>query len=185
MVTGGGTGIGLMITQALAYDGAKVYIIGRREEALNSVVEQYLPGDISSKDDVKRLAAEVAKKEIKGIHLLVNDAGIARIDNTRLFKAGKPNFSSAQASSEHLLQSEPETMGGDLPDEHYSAFLYDRSLPAIVGQGEGFYTRVHEFGGQRGFHILGREGDEYGTVRLRYVKSGIYSPHQNDGHHLR
>lgn len=44
LVTGGGTGIGLMITQALATNGAKVYITGRREEALNSVVDQYNTG---------------------------------------------------------------------------------------------------------------------------------------------
>jgi len=44
LVTGGGTGIGLMITQALATNGAKVYITGRREEALQSVVEQYGKG---------------------------------------------------------------------------------------------------------------------------------------------
>ena len=44
VVTGGGTGIGLMITQALASNGAKVYITGRREEALSSVVEQYNTG---------------------------------------------------------------------------------------------------------------------------------------------
>lgn len=67
VVTGGGGGIriGLMITQALAAtNGAKVYITGRRKEALNKVVEQYnegagktitLPGDILSKDDVKLL----------------------------------------------------------------------------------------------------------------------------------
>ena len=117
VVTGGGTGIGLMITQALVSNGAKVYITGRREEALQKVVEQYnsgpgkivaLPGDISSKDDVKRLANEVAEKESKGIHLLVNNAGIARDDNTRFSKAGKPDSSSAQAISEHLMQSEPE-----------------------------------------------------------------------------
>ena len=30
-------------------------------------------GDISSKDDVKRLASEVGSKETKGIHLLVNN----------------------------------------------------------------------------------------------------------------
>jgi len=41
VVTGGGTGIGLMITQALATNGAKVYITGRRDEALQSVVDQY------------------------------------------------------------------------------------------------------------------------------------------------
>ena len=117
VVTGGGTGIGLMITQALASNGAKVYITGRRQEALDSVVEQYntgpgkiiaLPGDISSKDDVKRLAEELASKESKGIHLLVNNAGIARDDNTRFSKAGTPDWTSAKAISEHFMQSEPE-----------------------------------------------------------------------------
>lgn len=44
LVTGGGTGIGLMITQALQTNGAKVYITGRREEALDRVVEQYSTG---------------------------------------------------------------------------------------------------------------------------------------------
>ncbi|KAL8946825.1 MAG: hypothetical protein Q9222_006833 [Ikaeria aurantiellina] len=115
IVTGGGTGIGLMITQALATNGAKVYITGRREEALQSVVDQYntgpgqiIKGDISNKDDVKQLAEEVASKESKGIHLLVNNAGIARDDNTRFSKAGKPDSKSAQSISDHLMASEPE-----------------------------------------------------------------------------
>jgi len=34
LVTGGGSGIGLMATQALAVNGAKVYITGRTEESL-------------------------------------------------------------------------------------------------------------------------------------------------------
>jgi NADP-dependent 3-hydroxy acid dehydrogenase YdfG len=44
VVTGGGTGIGLMITQALVSNGAKVYITGRREEALENVVKHYNSG---------------------------------------------------------------------------------------------------------------------------------------------
>lgn len=44
VVTGGGTGIGLMITQALVTNGAKVYITGRREEDLKKVVDQYSTG---------------------------------------------------------------------------------------------------------------------------------------------
>ena len=43
VVTGGGTGIGLMITQALAANGAKVYITGRRQETLEKTAEQYSP----------------------------------------------------------------------------------------------------------------------------------------------
>lgn len=39
LVTGGGSGIGLMCTQALAVNGAKVYIVGRTEEKLDRVAE--------------------------------------------------------------------------------------------------------------------------------------------------
>lgn len=84
VVTGGGTGIGLMITQALQSNGATVYITGRRKEALDAVVEQYstgpgkiiaLPGDISQKEECIRLAEEMKKLEPDGIHALVNNAG--------------------------------------------------------------------------------------------------------------
>lgn len=44
VVTGGGTGIGLMITQTLVANGAKVYITGRRKEALDTVVQKYNTG---------------------------------------------------------------------------------------------------------------------------------------------
>lgn len=44
IVTGGGTGIGLMITQALVSNGAKVYITGRRQDALDTVAQKYSEG---------------------------------------------------------------------------------------------------------------------------------------------
>ena len=44
VVTGGGTGIGLMITQGLVANGAKVYITGRREDPLQTVVDKYSTG---------------------------------------------------------------------------------------------------------------------------------------------
>lgn len=92
VVTGGGTGIGLMITQALVANGAKVYITGRRQEALETTIQKYntgpgsihaLPGDVASKEGCIKLAKEIEQKEPKGIQLLVNNAGIARDDNTK------------------------------------------------------------------------------------------------------
>lgn len=44
LVTGGGTGIGLMITQALVANGAKVYITSRRDEVLKKTEELYSGG---------------------------------------------------------------------------------------------------------------------------------------------
>lgn len=41
LVTGGGTGIGLMIARGLAANGAKVYITGRRRDVLERVVDEW------------------------------------------------------------------------------------------------------------------------------------------------
>jgi len=41
LVTGGGTGIGLMIAHGLAANGAKVYITGRREDVLQKVADSF------------------------------------------------------------------------------------------------------------------------------------------------
>lgn len=92
VVTGGGTGIGLMITQALMSNGAKVYITGRRKEVLEKTIKSHssgpgslhaLPGDISTKEGAIQLAKDIAEKEPNGFQLLVNNAGIARDDNTK------------------------------------------------------------------------------------------------------
>lgn len=86
LVTGGGSGIGLMAAQALAVNGAKVYITGRSQEKLDRAVESHgkdaagqlipITADISSKDSIKSLYSEFSKKE-QHLDILVNNAGIA------------------------------------------------------------------------------------------------------------
>ncbi|KAL8690747.1 MAG: hypothetical protein Q9218_003868 [Villophora microphyllina] len=85
LVTGGGSGIGLMCTQALAVNGAKVYIVGRTEEKLERVAEthgkdisgQIIPitADITNKKDIQKLVDEISSKE-KCLCFLINNAGI-------------------------------------------------------------------------------------------------------------
>ena len=83
---GGGSGIGLMITQALAVNGAKVYIVGRTKEKLEKVAKKYndegidgeiipLQADVTDKKDIARLYDEISKRE-KCLCILVNNAGV-------------------------------------------------------------------------------------------------------------
>jgi len=82
VITGGGTGIGLMMAKALAANGAaKVYIIGRREDKLKQAAASHpqiiipLKGDVTSKDELKRMA-EYVKQQTGYINLLITNAGI-------------------------------------------------------------------------------------------------------------
>ncbi|XXG94248.1 hypothetical protein Hte_000502 [Hypoxylon texense] len=88
VVTGGGTGIGLMAAQALSANGAKVYITSRRKEVLENAAKSHQPArgngqiipvgpcDVTSKDDLEKLVADIGKQE-KFINLLVCSAGIS------------------------------------------------------------------------------------------------------------
>ncbi|KAK4040379.1 hypothetical protein C8A01DRAFT_35614 [Parachaetomium inaequale] len=111
LVTGGGSGIGLMITQALAANGAKVYIVGRTASKLDTVVETYnkdiegsivaLQGDVTSKDDVARLVREIETRE-KCLCILVNNAGISS-------ETVQPESSSATEMKQNLFDTSKST----------------------------------------------------------------------------
>ncbi|GJJ11880.1 hypothetical protein Clacol_006118 [Clathrus columnatus] len=84
VVTGGGSGIGMMIASALVQNGAKVYIASRKESQLKEVTDalnkkgpgscSYVVADLSSKAGCDRLANAIKSKEQK-IHILVNNSG--------------------------------------------------------------------------------------------------------------
>ena len=82
LVTGGSRGIGLMIARGMVEAGAKVYISSRKADVCEQVASELsavgtctaLPADLSTEDECRRLAAEVAGREDR-LHILVNNAG--------------------------------------------------------------------------------------------------------------
>ncbi|KAK7952820.1 NAD(P)-binding protein [Apiospora aurea] len=144
VVTGGATGIGLMITQALQSNGAKVYITGRRQEVLDQTVKMYsngpgqiiaLRGDVSKKSEAVRLAGEIESREPKGVQLLVNNAGIARDDDTRYSNNGQPDMGDAKAISEHFLRSSEEQWLETMQTNVVGAYFMSMAFLPLLAKG--------------------------------------------------
>lgn len=60
-MTGGGTGLGLITATSLAANGARVYITGRRLEALEEAAKLGTPKD--GKGEIIPIQADVSNKE--------------------------------------------------------------------------------------------------------------------------
>ncbi|KAK3500496.1 hypothetical protein B0T13DRAFT_510613 [Neurospora crassa] len=88
LVTGGGTGIGLMNAQALAANGARVYITGRRYGVLVNAAKEHSPKegngkiipigpcDVTNKESLESLVHKFSSLE-PHLNLLVCNAGIS------------------------------------------------------------------------------------------------------------
>jgi len=88
IVTGGGSGLGLMTANALAANGAKVYITGRRVEKIKSAeLEDSTSGgsitaismDVTDKKSIQEFVKTISEKE-KFVNLLVNNAGATSVN---------------------------------------------------------------------------------------------------------
>ena len=84
VITGGSSGLGVMMAKALALNGAhKVFIIGRRKEKLEATARESphgniipMAGDVTSKDDLKRIASQI-EDEVGYINVLIANSGIS------------------------------------------------------------------------------------------------------------
>ncbi|EUC43153.1 hypothetical protein COCMIDRAFT_7383 [Bipolaris oryzae ATCC 44560] len=110
VITGGGSGIGLMMTKALAANGAhRIYIVGRREDVLRDAANSIdpnvvipLPGDITSQDSLLGIASKI-ESEIGYVNLVIANAGIM---GPRPLKAAPGNpLPSISEYRAHALQS--------------------------------------------------------------------------------
>lgn len=116
LITGGGSGLGAFTAVAYALQGAHVYIIGRRKEKLDEVIQDFelrrtevtksnistdaeaakegkiiaIQGDVSSREGIEKIRDIYGQHE-SHLDLLFNGAGIIRFPET------KPNKEDGQA----------------------------------------------------------------------------------------
>lgn len=83
VITGGGTGIGLMMATALENNGAVVYILGRRLHVLEQAAKEYskqgkmfpLQCDVTSRENLLSVV-DTIKKQHGYIDVLINNSGV-------------------------------------------------------------------------------------------------------------
>ncbi|HWT12979.1 MAG TPA: SDR family oxidoreductase [Allosphingosinicella sp.] len=81
IVTGGGTGIGASIARALAAEGARLTLVGRRREKLEEIGSEdfdalVAPADVTVREEVESAFA-IAREAQGPVTILVNNAGAA------------------------------------------------------------------------------------------------------------
>jgi NAD(P)-dependent dehydrogenase (short-subunit alcohol dehydrogenase family) len=144
VITGGGSGIGLMAAQALAANGAKVYIAGRRKEALEKAAASHHPGsqggeiiacepcDVRRKADLDNLIKQISSKE-KHVNLLVTAAGVSG-------PKAEPNSEEASDLKANLWDNETpeqwnETYNTDVTAVYFSVVAF---LPLLQAGSESY-----------------------------------------------
>lgn len=95
IVTGGGRGIGRAISLAFALEGAKVAVVARRRDDIESVTSEIttaggnavaIQADVSNEDDVRRMVRETTSA-LGPVNILINNAAkliLSTIEETTL-----------------------------------------------------------------------------------------------------
>jgi len=142
VVTGGSTGIGLSIARRFAEEGAKVYLTGRRQEALDKAVAEIgrgavgVIGDVAQQSDLDRLYDRIAADGNR-IDVLSANAGVGemaaldQIDEPHLDRLLGVNFKGTVFTVQKALP---------LLNDHASVIL-TASIWSVEGpQGFGVYS---------------------------------------------
>ncbi|PFH53910.1 hypothetical protein AMATHDRAFT_136133 [Amanita thiersii Skay4041] len=145
IVTGGGTGIGLMIAQGLAANGAKVYITGRRSDVLQRVADAWdktiggeivpMPMDVTRKESIMDAKRIFQQREGK-LHILVNNAGQEGPRSLFLSDASAPQRRDAETLGQALFDNESFEGWADLYSINtFSIFFMTTAFLGLLEQG--------------------------------------------------
>jgi len=164
IVTGGGSGIGQGVAEALAREGAKVVVCGRRAEPLKRTVTAIeevggdglaVQADVSQVEDVARLVRQTLEAYGR-VDILINNAGIG----------------GSGAIHEHDIDTWDRVMAVNLR----GPFLTARAaLPLMREQGRGHIVNISSESGLEHYHGNGA----YGVAKHALNALGEYIQREN------
>ncbi|KAH9035590.1 short-chain dehydrogenase [Lactarius hengduanensis] len=150
LVSGGGTGIGLMIARGLAANGAKVYIGGRRKEVLETSQGTGtlipLPLDVSDRDSIIKVKNIIEEKDGK-LHILVNNAGIVGPVSHFLNNPDAPQNANAETLGSALFNDDgPDAWSTLYKTNAFSIYYMTTAFLGLLDKGsrdiEGYTSSV-------------------------------------------
>lgn len=144
LVTGGGTGIGLAITQAMTASGMQVVITGRRNSVLENAAEsahgehpvRFRAADLADANQAQELVDWI-ETEVGPLDVVVNNAGVNVVDR----------------SLDVLSVEDWDTI---MRVNANGPFYLTRAvLPAMRRRGHGLFINISSMAGLRGYAISG------------------------------
>ncbi|KAL1673411.1 hypothetical protein EV122DRAFT_222736 [Schizophyllum commune] len=142
LVTGGGTGIGLMIAQGLAANGAKVYITGRREHVLTKSAltfkgkGQLVPLTMDVTDKASILSAKETVSSNDGyLDILVNNAGQDDPGSVWMSDESDVQNKEPEAFGSGLFNEKQEDWSSIFSIDGYSCFFVTSAFLGLLAKG--------------------------------------------------
>ncbi|CUA67901.1 hypothetical protein RSOLAG22IIIB_13562 [Rhizoctonia solani] len=111
LITGGGTGIGLMMAKGLAINGAKVYIGGRRKDVLDKAHNNIIRAtdifygiqlDVTNKESIENAVKVISSNDGK-LDILINNAGTASGFTSFFLDPASSEYKSAEVLGKGLF----------------------------------------------------------------------------------
>jgi NAD(P)-dependent dehydrogenase (short-subunit alcohol dehydrogenase family) len=170
IITGGGTGIGRGVALALADEGARVIVCGRRktplDETINAIRDKgggglAIQADVSDKQDAMRVV-QAAMEAYSRVDILINNAGIG----------------GGEVIHQHDLADWDRVLAVNLR----GPFLMARAvLPSMRAQKNGHILNISSESG-----LMYYEGDgSYGVSKHALNALGEYIQRENQEHNIR
>ncbi|RDL35691.1 Short chain dehydrogenase family [Venustampulla echinocandica] len=151
LVTGGGSGIGLMATQALAVNGARVYIVGRTEKKLDTVTATHglniageiipITADVTSKSEIAKLFKEIESRE-QHLDILINNAGISSNSLETEVKSAEQMKKNLFDAEDSTFEDWVDTYRSNVPQQFFMTMAFLPLLQKATEHQHGYSSAV-------------------------------------------